>query len=390
MNHAVRHASIILIAALPFAAAGAGVARADMPARLGTPAVRPTASPAVTRAGRLGAGSGPSALSAAQVQARLSASRAALAAYHVAAPQNALPAALRETDASSVLRAMQVGGSFSASAAVAQRAVSGLEYVELRDTGSGARVDTSKPILAGHEYMLIARSSNPALPEAQHIPYTMSVPACNVSVTMPNGRLMNPRLRMNTERSQANTYVLSFVPGGLGRVPIGTKPHPMTLRYPAAGSVLTASFTVQNEEKYHQALKAVVDENGVLAADDGSGITAANLQSRVQVRRVNTTDTPMFGMDFVGRGIALAPGVTAAARILRASSVADPPEDWSPDNVYRGATITAQPGSAQLETRVEWHIGPHESLQYILGWDLLAQPGQRPILSMPLSGPCDA
>ncbi|MDB5042108.1 MAG: hypothetical protein JWN27_2834, partial [Candidatus Eremiobacteraeota bacterium] len=64
--------------------------------------------------------------------------------------------------------------------------------------------------------------------------------------------------------------------------------------------------------------------------------------------------------------------------------------DYAADNVYRGATVTVQPSSGQLETRVEWHIGPHESLQYILGWTLATYLGQRPITSMPLGGPCDS
>lgn len=161
----------------------------------------------------------------------------------------------------------------------------------------------------------------------------------------------------------------------------------MTLRALRSLSVVLARCLARCGARHRQAF---IDEDGALAADAATGLTAANMQSRIAVRRVNTTDTTMYGMDFVGRGVALGTGVTGTASIVRASSVADPPDDYTPDNVYRGASVTVQPTSGQLETRVEWHIGPHESLQYIVGWDLVIRPGPRALNSMPPGGPCDS
>jgi len=43
-----------------------------------------------------------------------------------------------------------------------------------------------------------------------------------------------------------------------------------------------------------------------------------------------------------------------------------------------------------LQTGVRWHYGYGESLSYTIQWILKGPYGQRPLKTMPLSGPCDS
>lgn len=97
------------------------------------------------------------------------------------------------------------------------------------------------------------------------------------------------------------------------------------------------------------------------------------------------------GDDVVGLGVNLGTGWTVtSATITSAHSVLDAPNDSTPDNAYRGATITKQPSAGRLETGVHWHYGASESLSYTVEWGLAGPWGQRPLSTMPLSGSCDS
>lgn len=134
----------------------------------------------------------------------------------------------------------------------------------------------------------------------------------------------------------------------------------------------------------------MIDENGALAKDGGLGMTAANIQYRVAgLSRVNAGTLPFSGQDVIGKGIALGPGITATAKIVASHSIADIGDDSTPDNAYRGATVTIAPAAGRLETVVAWHVEPQESLQYAIQWTFTGRQGQRPVLSMPLGKVCD-
>jgi hypothetical protein len=96
------------------------------------------------------------------------------------------------------------------------------------------------------------------------------------------------------------------------------------------------------------------------------------------------------GDDTVGFGVNLGPGWTVtSAKIVAANSVLDSPNDSTPDNAYRGASVTQMPSSGRLQTIVHWHYGMAESLKYTIEWQLQGPGGQRPLLTMPVGGPCD-
>lgn len=97
------------------------------------------------------------------------------------------------------------------------------------------------------------------------------------------------------------------------------------------------------------------------------------------------------GDDKVGVAVNLGPGWSVTgAKIVAAHSVLDAPNDSTPDNSYRGASVTQTPSSGRLETTVHWHYGAAESLSYSVEWQLQGPGGQRPLLTMPLGGPCDS
>jgi hypothetical protein len=275
-----------------------------------------------------------------------------------------------------------------------------LEYTGLLEIIAPNRgVDTSKPIGSPSAYWIVARSVDPAIPTTDDVTYSVTVPDCNLSFAVAGGGLWNPRQPGAAERVPRNVlaalpyapYVFGFVPSGWGDFPIGVKPHRLTVRYPVGAHLLVASFMVQSHEDFQQSFVAVIDENGALAKDGGLGMTAANVQYRVPgLRRVDTGTLPIAGMDVIGKGIALGPGVTATAKIVAAHSMADIGDDASPDNAYRGATVTIQPNSGRLETVVAWHVEPQESLQYAVQWTFTGRPGQRPVLTMPLGKVCDS
>ena len=79
-----------------------------------------------------------------------------------------------------------------------------------------------------------------------------------------------------------------------------------------------------------------------------------------------------------------------STKIFAAHSVLDAPNDNTPDNSYRGATVTQLPQSNRLQTTVHWHYGPAESLSYTIEWQLQGPGGQRPLMTMPLGGHCDS
>jgi hypothetical protein len=99
---------------------------------------------------------------------------------------------------------------------------------------------------------------------------------------------------------------------------------------------------------------------------------------------------PIHGYDVIGLNVPLGAGYGASARVVAAHSVLDLAGDSSPDNGYRGATVTTQPGGNRLETIVSWYLNPYESLQYEIQWVFDGPAGQRPVATMPLRGPCDS
>ena len=121
----------------------------------------------------------------------------------------------------------------------------------------------------------------------------------------------------------------------------------------------------------------------------GSGLFANSGATRLDPGTNPNASTS--GDDNVGVAVNLGSGWSVtSAKITHAHSVLDAPNDSTPDNSYRGASVTQLPSSGRLQTTVHWHYGPAESLSYTIEWQLQGPGGQRPLMTMPLGGPCDS
>jgi hypothetical protein len=296
---------------------------------LGTTAQTPSPKPKLPAASRAGrAFAALSSVSPAQLQARLGGFRASLVALRPAAPAASGNRDLAFAKARTLARAPFSNGVSSAVSNRLSLAQGDLEFVGLLELMPPNRgVDTSKPLALPNGYFMVARSTDPAIPSTNGITYSVAVPDCNLNFTVPGG-VWNPRQPGGTEAVPRSVlgafayapYVLGFVPSGWGDFPIGVNPHRLTVRYPVGAHQLVASFVVQSHEDFQQSFVAVMDENGALAKDGGLGMTAANIQYRVPgLGRVNTGALPVAGMDVIGKGIALGPGVTGNGEDRRSS-----------------------------------------------------------------------
>ena len=136
---------------------------------------------------------------------------------------------------------------------------------------------------------------------------------------------------------------------------------------------------------------ATVDAEPPYLGANSLGLTTSNSRfGQPAVERVNLSDQTMQGEDILGSGIQLGAGYVAKAEIIASHSVADLGGDASPDNTYRGASVSVQPQANRLQTTVKWHIGPGDSLQYQVRWTLTGPYGQRALMTMPKQGICDS
>jgi hypothetical protein len=93
----------------------------------------------------------------------------------------------------------------------------------------------------------------------------------------------------------------------------------------------------------------------------------------------------------VALGVNLGAGyVVLDTKIAAVHSQLDAPYVTAPETSYRYARIKTKPDGGRITTVVEWMYGPAESLTYTIQWTLKGPLGQRPLLTMPLGGPCDS
>jgi hypothetical protein len=74
------------------------------------------------------------------------------------------------------------------------------------------------------------------------------------------------------------------------------------------------------------------------------------------------------GTDILGIGTKLVNGWTVTAQIVDVHSYMDASSDSGSNNEYRSATISQQPSSGRLETRVSWTYEGGESISYAINW----------------------
>jgi len=339
---------------------------------------------------------------AANVRARLSSQRAALARARPPVVKRHFPKAAAGSSLATLGNATAATGSAvpahpAGTGPRSQNRIGTLTFIAAWEMDVPLGNQTTRVSLPG-SYAIFAGSPS-TLPNGPAT-YTISVPDCGVVVAPTDGAVARARSFPGTIGSMSvppaiptgdSLYALSL--NGYGPpLAIGAQPHAMIVSYTADGlSLTTSALTVRSDELDAWAFDVTVDQTGAVTSDGGLDLTPDNMVAgQPGVTRFNESASPMTGTDIVGLNVALGTGYTATAKIVSASSVADPPGNSDPDNQFRGATIAVQPSNGRLQTSVNWHIGPYDSLQYVLEWTLTGPPGQRPALSMPLGGPCDS
>ncbi len=257
------------------------------------------------------------------------------------------------------------------------------------------------PIELPNVFVLQMDSTDQALPAATaavHPTVTVAVPDCNVTASTDarffrwdsdEGRTAAEDTKLNpTPGTYYATFWLLF--GDVPSMPLGAKAHEATIALSYLDATLAPVPVTVKAWSFAQDFDLAVAEQAPFIAATNFGVTADNSSfGQAAVTRVNLTDSPMTGTDTFARGISLGAGYSAIATVVSASSVADVNGDTSPDNQYRGAVATS-PQGGRLQTSVAWHIGPGESLQYVLRWTLTGPLGQRALSTLPLGGPCDS
>jgi hypothetical protein len=125
--------------------------------------------------------------------------------------------------------------------------------------------------------------------------------------------------------------------------------------------------------------------------ETGMGSSSATLGNSGTARVGNGSwQTQTSGDDLIGVGVQLGPGWKVTGATIKSAVSAAAPTDTSPDDTWRGATVTTGPQGSDLRTAVHWHYSGIDSLDYTLEWTLSGPAGQRPLLTMQKDGSCDS
>jgi hypothetical protein len=251
------------------------------------------------------------------------------------------------------------------------------------------------PNLISSERLYLAQFVSAASP--QSLLTSVSFNGCSSAVTF-NNVLLNissdfqksPFLSEFKDSNGLHYYYL-LIWGS--EVSLGASPHDMTV---SLQGPLQASFSYPAISPSASAtIQLTVDSNPSLNVSADSGIKYSNVQLAMPNKpRLDPATNPIAvttGEDILGFGVNLGSGwKVKSARIVAAHSVLDSPGINTSEDFYRGASISQMPSDGRLQTLVHWHYGFAESISYTIEWELEGPSGQRPLMTMPLSGPCDS
>ncbi len=182
-----------------------------------------------------------------------------------------------------------------------------------------------------------------------------------------------------------------WVKFGVGTLPIGRKRTAPT--HVSFGSANAASFPLdyQADVATYFVTALVTHAPELVAPGAGFDANHAKLANPGAARvGAGNWQVQTQGDDLLGVGVALAPGAKVTATAIKSALSAVSPQDLTPDNSWRGATVTAPPAGSDLRTGVRWHFSGIDTLDYVLEWTIEAPLGQRPLLTMPKPGDCSS
>ncbi|MBK9062754.1 MAG: hypothetical protein IPL89_06105 [Acidobacteria bacterium] len=175
---------------------------------------------------------------------------------------------------------------------------------------------------------------------------------------------------------------------------LGADGKTVTLTFLAAG-LPNASKTFAGVLGAGQQVKITLSIDAVapFLGANAAGLQAANAKFGGNSPRSSDGEpwVSTSGEDTLGLGVFLGKGYKVTeTKIVAAQSKLDAPGNTAPENAYRYARVKTKPDADRLQTVVEWMYGPGESLSYTIEWTIVGPLGQRPLLTMPTSGPCDS
>jgi len=159
---------------------------------------------------------------------------------------------------------------------------------------------------------------------------------------------------------------------------------PVSLVLQPGVSTVTLAVTIDHSPK----LTGV----GIIYPWGSTGLGASNAQlASAGTERVGTGnwETQTQGDDLLGVGVGLGAGWQVVSTKISGAVSATSPQDLSPDNTWRGASVTTPPAGSDLRTAVHWHYSGIDSLDYTIEWTLSGPEGQRPLLTLAKYGSCD-
>jgi hypothetical protein len=281
-----------------------------------------------------------------------------------------------------------------------------LENITLEDIYSrgGTRVTEFDPY-GGYYYALVSSKSKGG--DGKWFCYCGAVTVtgpCGVNVSAQGQEVMGGVFVATDNGSHGNN--LKVMPAAAGKdyfyvrldqggLNLGASPRNLTVSVKTDYSVWSSISISARSQPVMATITLTIDAAPPFFTNNTFGIGKSNgLFANPGATRLDPGTNPNAstgGDDKVGVAVNLGPGWSVTGtKIVAAHSVLDAPNDSTPDNSYRGASVTQTPSSGRLETTVHWHYGAAESLSYTIEWQLQGPGGQRPLLTMPLGGPCDS
>lgn len=210
-------------------------------------------------------------------------------------------------------------------------------------------------------------------------------------VASPNGSY-SMHLKVMPRAAGKSYYYVEVATGGFS---VGASPRNVTVSVKFANFGWSSISMPARSQPVTATVTLTIDAAPPFVTSNTFGIGKSNgLFANPGAARLDPGTNPnasTTGDDKIGVAVNLGPGWTVTgAKIVAVHSVLDAPNDTTPDNSYRGASVTQPPSSGRLETTVHWHYGAAESLSYTIEWQLQGPGGQRPLMTMPLGGPCDS
>src|SRR5262245_50369383 len=175
---------------------------------------------------------------------------------------------------------------------------------------------------------------------------------------------------------------------------LGAKPRDVTVAFSSPG-LPSATRVFPGIHGYNDQVFVIltIDALPPHVPSNGFGIQEKDCHLGGSGARASTGEPwlPTGGEDTLALGVNLGAAYKVTeTKITAAHSQLDVPDYTAPEDAFRYARIKTPPAGNRITTVVDWMYGPGDSLTYTIQWTLVGPAGQRPLMTIPLGGPCDS